>query len=267
MDLMAQFRMHKTPFTREVPLAERFELPHVEQALDALRRSVEQRMCAALIAPAGTGKTALLRRLRSQLPDSRYHVHYVKVTDLGKRDMCREIAVACGAEPAGSYPMLVRRLQQRFESTYETDALRPVLILDEAHEARVDVLGLLKILTNFDMDSRLVLSIVLAGQPPLAAMLRLPRLEDVAQRLNHYATLRLLSREEVGRYVEHRCAVAGAPSCPFAPEAIEALYESGRGNLRATDRLARAALEQAAELDMDTVSVPHVVAARKRVLP
>jgi general secretion pathway protein A len=267
MNTLARFRFHKMPFTSEVSLDERLEFPHLDEAFEGLARSVEQRMSAALLAPAGTGKTALLRRLKSKLPQTRYQVHYVKVTDLSKRDMCREIAAACGAESAGSYPMLVRRLQERFESTYANDAIRPVILFDEAHDVRPDVLGLLRILTNFEMDSRLVLSVVLAGQPPLGALLRHERLEDVQQRLNFCVTLRLLSRDETARYIEHRCAVAGAPACPFAPDAIEAVFEAGRGNLRATDRLARGALEQAARLGFDVVSVPHVVAARKNLAP
>lgn len=267
MDTLARFRFHKMPFTREVSLDERLEFPHLDEAFEGLVRSVEQRMSAALMAPAGTGKTALLRRLKSKLPQTRYQVHYVKVTDLSKRDMCREIAAACGAEPAGSYPMLVRRLQERFEQTYANEAVRPVLLLDEAHDVRPDVLGLLRILTNFEMDSRLVLSVVLAGQPPLGLLLRHERLEDVAQRLNFCVTLRLLSRDETARYIEHRCAVAGASTSPFAKDAIEAVFEMGRGNLRATDRLARGALEQAALLGFDVVSVPHVVAARRTLTP
>jgi molybdopterin-guanine dinucleotide biosynthesis protein len=46
-------------------------------------------MSAALIAPAGAGKTALLRRLVAELPEARYQVSYVKVTSLSKRDLCR----------------------------------------------------------------------------------------------------------------------------------------------------------------------------------
>lgn len=109
MNTLARYRFHKIPFTRELLTNERIEFPHLEEAFAGLMHSVEQRMSAALLAPAGTGKTALLRRLKSTLPQARYQVHYVKVTDLSKRDMCREIAAACGAEPAGSYPTLVRR--------------------------------------------------------------------------------------------------------------------------------------------------------------
>jgi hypothetical protein len=49
-----------------------------------------------------------------KLPETRYRVHYVKVTSLSKRDMAREIALAADVAPAGSYPSLIRRLQERF---------------------------------------------------------------------------------------------------------------------------------------------------------
>jgi type II secretory pathway predicted ATPase ExeA len=59
-------------------------------------------------------------------------------------------------------------LQQRFEANVSEDGRRPILLLDDAHDLRPEVLGVLRVLTNFQMDSRLVLSVVLAGQPTLA---------------------------------------------------------------------------------------------------
>jgi general secretion pathway protein A len=94
------------------------------------------------------------------------------LASLSKRDMCREIATVLGTPPAGSFPTLVRRLQERCLLTQDGDGLRPVLILDDAHEMRLEVLSLLRVITNFDMDSRLVLSIVLCGQPPLREALK-----------------------------------------------------------------------------------------------
>jgi type II secretory pathway predicted ATPase ExeA len=135
IEFRSRFGFHTAPFTREIPIEHRFSLDFLDDALAALLRAVEQRMSAALVAPAGAGKTLLLRALASKLPEARYRVHYVKVTDLSKRDMCREIAVACGAVPAGSYPMLVRRLQERFLTVSAQDGIRPVLIPDEAADA------------------------------------------------------------------------------------------------------------------------------------
>ena len=182
-DLRSAFGYNTTPFTREITHDQQILFPMHQEALDGLRRTIEKRMSAVLIAPAGTGKTALLRTLIAQLPEARYRVHYVKVTELSKRDMCREIASACAVPPAGSYPSLMRKLQARFEGSVGDEGVRPVLILDEAQDLRTDVLSMLRILTNFQMDSRLVLSVVLAGQPPLRKMLASEELEAVARRM------------------------------------------------------------------------------------
>jgi type II secretory pathway predicted ATPase ExeA len=170
-ELRSRFGLHAMPFTREIRVEDQMHVPFFDEVLDGLFNAVDQRSSAALVAPAGTGKTALLRRLVARLPEARYQVRYVKVTSLSKRDMCREIAATCGIPPAGAYPFLVRGLQERFETCASAEGLRPVLLLDEAHELRPDVLGILRILTNFEMDSRLVLSVVLAGQPALQTML------------------------------------------------------------------------------------------------
>ena len=170
-------------------------------------------------------------------------------------------------QPAGSYPMLVRRLQERFEATSHEEGRRPVLLLDGSHELRPDVLGMLRILTNFDMDSRLVLSLVIAGQSPLRALLARDEQEAMARRIIHYAQLRLLSRDELAQYVAHRCAVAGAARAPFDDRALDAIFEIGRGNLRATDDLAFKSLDYAAAGGHAAVSVQHVIAARKDLWP
>ena len=261
-DFISRFGFHTTPFTCEISVEKQFVGEVFSQPLKHLCQAVDNRMCAALIAPAGSGKTSLLRKLASNLPETRYKVHYVKVTDLSKRDMRREIADAAGARSAGNYPTLVRRLQERFSSCFDIDALRPVLILDEAHDMRPQVLGMLRILANFEMDSRLAVSIVLAGQPPLSKMLSLSNLEDVAKRLAHYATLRLFSRVEIKSYIEHRCKIDDSPACPFDKSAFDAIYEIARGNLRATDHLCLKSLEVAHEQSCDAVDYNHITGAR-----
>ena len=104
----------KTPFTRELQVRECFPLDPQAQVAAALTKAVQERMSAALIAPAGTGKTVALRMLVAALPETRFQVHYVKVTGLSKRDLCKEIAVACGLSPTGIFPALVRKLQDAF---------------------------------------------------------------------------------------------------------------------------------------------------------
>lgn len=266
-DVNSRFGFHTIPFTCEIRNKDRYVNEIYETPIDHLYRTVDKRMCAALIAPAGTGKTTVLRALIDHLPEARYRVHYVKVTNLSKRDMCREIASVTGIESAGNYPTLVKRLQEHFSQSLTIDGLCPVLILDEAHDFRPDVLSIMRILTNFDMDNRLVVSIVLTGQPPLSKLLQHPSLEAVTQRLAHCATLRLLSRPEIAQYVEHRCKIAGASACPMDTGAMDAVYEIGRGNLRATDHLCLKSLEVAHDKDCDVVDSNHITEARRLLWP
>ena len=266
-DLRSHFGLSEIPFTREISVESRWHSAHFDEPLADLVRTIDQRMSAVLIAPAGTGKTALLRALRARLPEARYKVHYVKVTSLSKRDICREIAVAAGLAPAGSYPMLVRRLQERFEAVHGDDGLRPVLLIDEAHDMRPEVLAILRILTNFDMDSRLVLSLVLAGPGALAQILQRDELEAVSRRMAHFATLRLLSRTETRKYMEHRLTIAGCRSFPFDEPSTDAVFEISRGNLRAIDQLCRKSLELAALNGHPVVDPSTVAAARQRLMP
>ncbi len=266
-DFLSRYSLHETPFTREIAVKNRFVQENQDKQLGYLQRTIEKRMSATLIAPAGMGKTMLLRTLVDRLPETRYRAHYLKVTSLSNRDLCGEIATIVGVKKAGNYPTLVRRVQERFSSSFDTDSLKSVIIIDEAHLMRIDVLGILNILTNFDMDSRLVVSIILAGQPPLRQFLKQDTLEDVSKRMAHFGTLKLLSPSEINDYITHRCRIAGNHSSLFDKDALTAIHEIARGNLRATDYLCLKSLETAHDNDKDSVNANHVIEAREMLWP
>ena len=206
-----------------------------------------------------------MRALTEKLPEARYRVHYLKVANLSRRDMCREIAAVLGCQEVGQYNSLVRVIQERMRNCVDQDGIRPVLIIDDAHEFRPDVLGLMRVVTNFDMDSRLVVSIILCGQMDLPRMLSRDALKDVSRRLSYCATLRNLSRSETHSYIQKRLTMVGGKEALFAQGAYDALYEIGGGNLRATDRLALAAMYIAAADKAPAVDDMHVVAAKERL--
>jgi len=261
------FGCHSTPFTREIRVDELLPLPFFQEARDNILRAIDKRMSAALICSAGSGKSTIVRAVMARLPEARYVTHYVKCTDIGKRDMCREIACVCGVQSAGFFPTLLRRIQDKFESCFADHGRRPVLLLDEAHDLRPDVLAMLRVLTNFQMDSKLVLSVVLAGQPPLAKLLSQDDQSAIARRIVHYATLRPLSRDETAKYVEFRMGIAGAKQSPFDDGSLDAIYEIASGNLRITDNLALEALELAASAKLKAVGAQHIAAARRALWP
>lgn len=266
-DLRACFGLRAMPFTRELTIDQRWPHPQYDDVVRALRTVIDNRMSGVLVAPAGTGKTVVLRTLREELPEARFRVHYVKVTALSKRDFTRELCRVVGVQPTGNYNTLVQRFQDRVTDLLDQDSLRPVLFIDEAHDMRPEVLASVRVLTNFAMDSRLVVSLVLAGQGPLRQLLLRHELEAVRRRMAHFATLRLLDRAETADYVAHRLASVGGSATLFAPHALDAVHEIAGGNLRATDRLTLKALEHAAAAGASSITVEHVTAARHQLLP
>ena len=62
----------------------------------------------------------------------------------------------------------------------------------------------LRSLTNFDLDSRLVLSIILAGDSRPQTLLQRQDFEPVRRRPAHVATLSLLARDQTRAYLKHR---------------------------------------------------------------
>lgn len=266
-DLRSHFGLTAIPFTREISTRDRWMHAQYDESAQALLSAIEKRQSAALIAPAGCGKTMVLRTLVDRLPEARFRTHYVKVTDLSKRDFCRELCDACGARRAATYGSLVRSLQAHLGALVDEDSLRPVLVIDEAHDMRPDVLAILRVLTNFEMDSKLIVSIVLCGQPPLRTLLRRPQMEAVSRRIVYYGTLRTLTREEVPDYIRHRLHVTGLDRDVFNDEALDAVFEATQGNLRAIDRLATRAMEITCRGEAAHITPDHVVEARQTVWP
>ena len=265
-DLRGHFGCHTTPFSRELPVADRWDTHVYNEPLAELRGVVDHRMSGALIAPSGTGKTVILRTLADDLPDARYRVCYVKLGSMGRRDLCRVLAIVLGVEPTGTYPTLVRRVQERLLSSLSDDARLTVALFDDMHEMRPDVLSVLRTLTNFDMDSRLALSVILCGQPPLRNLLKRAEVESLTQRLACVTLVRLLSRAEACDYISHRLTIAGCKSEPFDHGALDAIYEVTRGNLRAIDHVAFKALQLATQQNVPVIDASLVVEARKRVM-
>lgn len=260
-DLLAHFGLRAMPFTREIRTRDHFPVEEHEVAKKALLQEVQRRGSGALDGPAGCGKTALSRSFIDELPEARYKVYYLLAGDLGVRDACRVISQELGVEPSGSRPTLLRRVKEALLRNPDERGVHPVLLFDDAHEIKLEVLSLVKSITNFDMDSRLVVSVLLVGQPKLRTLLRRVELEDVAGRLGVHASLGNLSREAALRYVEHRITVAGGRRVPFETTALEALYELAGGNLRALDTVALRSLELAYVEGDEVVDAAHVQAA------
>ena len=142
---------------------------------------------------------------------------------------------------------------------------RPVLIVDEAHHLRNDVLEDLRLLTNYAMDSDNRLCLILVGLTELRRRLRMAVHESLAQRIAVRYHLSGLARDELPEYLTHRLHLAGCELPLFEPSAIEALFQASQGMPRKVNRLAHYALTGAALANARTVTDAHLQTALDEV--
>ena len=90
---------------------------------------------------------------------------------------------------------------------------RPVLIVDEAHHLRNDVLEELRLLTNYEMDSENRLCLLLVGLTELRRRLQMAVHESLEQRIVIRYHLGGLGRDELPS-LNSRCAGAGLQAVP-----------------------------------------------------
>lgn len=264
-DPRAHFSLTALPFTQEISATKVWRQPGLDELVDDLEAAVSARMSVAVIAPSGTGKTTLLRRLVARLPETRYQIADLKVTSVSNRDFYRGLARALAVEPSGTWPALLEKLQAYAQTLAATEARRLVVIIDEAQDMRPEVLSTLRVLTNFKLDSELLISIILVGDSGLDTLLHRPDMEALRSRLSRVIRIRLLSKTETKTYIDHRLDLVGARQQILDDSAVEAVYDFSRGNLRAIDHLCRTALEIAARKKLETIDAGLVTAARKRL--
>lgn len=128
-----------------------------------------------------------------------------------------------------------------------------MLLLDEAQEIQSVVLAELRLLASADLDSHMLLTIVLAGDGRLADRLRAEEFPPLASRMRVRLAIERATPQELQDCLRHNLQQAGAPTL-MTPEVITTLCDHAQGNLRAlmimADELLAAAVQcEARQID------------------
>lgn len=117
-----------------------------------------------------------------------------------------------------------------------------MIIIDEANYVKNAVLNDLKILFNFEMDSRDRAVVLLSGLPQLNSTLSLSIHEPLRQRIIMNYNLDGFSKEEGRSYIEYKLKKAGCMDPVFDDPAIEAILNASDGTARVINKLCNTSL-------------------------
>ena len=211
-----------------------------------------------LTGAAGRGKTTAIRNWANTLNPSLYKVVYSSLSTLTVSDFYRNLTMNLGAQPAFRKPDNFRLIQEEIIRLSVEKRKTPVIIIDEANYINNAVLNDLKILFNFEMDSRDRAIILLAGLPTLNNTLRLSIHEPLRQRIIMNYNMEGMTKEEGRTYIHAKLKGAGCTQPVFDDAAIEAILNAADGTPRVISKLCNSSLLIGDTKDLNIIT-PNVV--------
>jgi len=236
------FGLHRKPFSKTPDPSMLFESPRHAEALARMEQAVEDRELMVLTGEIGCGKTTLSRALLDRLPETVRPALIINPA-LSPNQLLRTIAVRLGEDNPRHYRSdLIEQVHGMLFKCYESGTL-PLLVIDEAQAIPSrETFEEVRLLTNFQLDDRNLVAVLLMGQPELARRLKRPAYEALRQRIGLTYHLGALAADEVGEYLKFRLAAAGRQEPLFDDEAVATIAAISRGIPRWVNNVAAASL-------------------------
>jgi len=252
--LLSLYSLKFNPFSPELPVAALWVAPPLENFCWRLEQQVGEGGFALAIGDPGTGKSAALRLLAERLGQLRdVTVGVLTRPQAGLADFYRELGelFQVPLSPHNRWAG-AKVLREKWHSHIETSLYRPVLLVDEAQEMNPLVLCELRLLSSADLDSRSILTVILAGDGRLGAKLESPELLPLASRIRSRLRTEALPPQQLLACLTHLLKSAGNPKL-MSPQLLQTLCEHAAGNLRLLMNMARDLLAAAAHQEREVI--------------
>jgi type II secretory pathway predicted ATPase ExeA len=224
------------------------------EALARLQYVVEERELVLLTGEIGCGKTTISRALMDTMGDA-YRFCFILNPRLTALEFLRVIARCLNnVAPAADKEGLLNQITETLYRLHN-EGISPVLIVDEAQLIPDrEIFDEIRLLTNFQLDDRNLLSIIIMGQPELREILADPVYEPFRQRISLNYHLEPLDLAETLEYLDYRMSIAGGCAGVFSPDAVLRIHQVSGGiprkiNLVATNAILEGYGRDAAMID------------------
>jgi type II secretory pathway predicted ATPase ExeA len=205
----------------------------------------------------GAGKTTLIESFLKEI-DQDVVVAQINQTQVSPIEFLQGLLAQFGFSPFRMRKAELLATLNNFLIEQYANGRKVLLIVDEAQNLSNKVLEEVRLLSGVETTKEKVLRIILAGQPELNDKLDSDDLVQLRQRVRLRFHLNALTEPEMGAYIRHRLAIAGADRDIFEPETFPLLFRYTGGIPRLTNTLCDTCLLAAFGQDLPDVSVDVV---------
>lgn len=252
--LSALYSLKFNPFSPEVPTAALWVSPPIESFAWRLEQQVGEGGFALVSGEPGTGKSVVLRILAERLGQLRdVTVGILSRPQASLADFYRELGHLFGVplSPHNRWAS-AKVLREKWLHHIDSALYRPLLLIDEAQEMNPAVLAELRLLASADLDSRSLLTVILAGDRRLATRLDSVDLLPIASRIRSRLRTEPLPPAQLLQHLNHLLKSAGNAKL-LSTSLSQTLCEHAAGNLRLLMNLANDLLAAALHQERDTL--------------
>ena len=260
------FALTREPFSSDLHLSDILQTPELIAVKERFDYALRLGAMALVTGDIGSGKSTALRYAIGQLHPSEYATFYLTASSGSILELYRQILSEQGLHAAGSSrATLTQLIKREIQELVLGKKMKVALVIDEASLLRLDVFQELHTLTQFEVDSKPYLPIVLAGQSILVDKLTYRTSQPLASRIVARSHLEGVSRQDMEQYLRHHLSIAGVKKNLFDQAAVTAIHQGSGGLFRKANHLARGSLIAAAKEQCMTVTAEHVRLASTEV--
>lgn len=259
------FSMKCNPFNKDIGIENTFQTQDFKEMQGRLKYLLNTKGIGLFTGTSGLGKTYSIKYFCQKLSRSLYKIVYLTLSTVTVMDFYRSFCIGLGIEPKARKIDMFKQIQERIKNLVQDRKITPIIVLEEAQYLRTDVLNDLKMLLNFDMDSKDMVVLIMVGQPILNDILSRNVHEALAQRIVVNYTFNGLCLEEVKEYILTRLRIAGINENIFDEAAIKAISSNCNGSIRKLNSLIKNCLLICSKANENVISAETIMIAENTI--
>ena len=252
MNYLLKYGIEYNPFIKNNDNL-KVELSNHKQLLFRLHHLEETKGIGLITGEPGLGKTTSIRFWANELNKNLYKVIYIAHTTVTVYEFYKELCHQFGIEEYYSKRKNLNSLQAEIKRLSIEKKITPVIILDEANYLPSVILNDLKIMLNFDMDSKEPYIVLLIGQNVIRNALNMASNEALNQRISMSYQMEPLNKDEAKQYIDNKLKIAGLTKALLTNEAYNVIIGASNGIPRKINKIMDKALLLLENKKMDLI--------------
>ena len=236
------YSLTNTPFTRDIPVESLFNSNVVEEVVSRLEFVADRQLFALVVGNCGTGKTTIIRKFQVALNPEKYKVLYVSDPQMTPRNFYTILLEQFGVAAHYYRSDAKRQLHKEIELLKSSRNIKPVVVTDESHLFKKEMLEEIRFTLNYRYDSVSPMALILVGQAELLDTLKRQPYQAIRQRVDIKCEIPNYDRSQVSQYIDCHMAYAGAVSDVFSDGAVDSIYKYSAGSARMINKVCTACL-------------------------